>query len=100
MSKKRRSRRHRDGRGQRGQAEGQSEKRKPLFESEALEPRILLSATWLDVDSGGEIDGPADGAAHSIESEAADIAHGNGGTDLLEGLGGDDQVFGGATGDY
>ena len=86
--------------GQRGQAEGESEKRKPLFESEALEPRILLSATWVDMDAGDEIDGPADGAAHSIESEAADIAQGHGGTDLLEGLGGDDQVFSGATGDY
>ncbi|MFG0252441.1 MAG: hypothetical protein ACF8NJ_06155, partial [Phycisphaerales bacterium JB038] len=60
--------------------------KKPL-KAESLEERILLSATWVDADSGEELDGPTDGD---------DLLYGSGGDDIADALGGDDELFGGA----
>ncbi len=70
--------------------------RPKLGEIESLEPRILLSATWADADTGQAQDGPTEHADHFVGSDDADIAHGLGGDDVLHGGGGDDQLFGDA----
>ncbi len=58
---------------------------KPTFKSDIVEPRILMSATWVD--------------ANTLQPEAsatddADLASGTAADDILAGLGGDDQLFG------
>jgi hypothetical protein len=68
------------------------------LQSESLEDRILLSATWVDADTGAEIDGATDGADIHNGSDLADIADGGAGNDTLFGAGGDDTLRGG-TGD-
>ncbi|MBM4090675.1 MAG: calcium-binding protein, partial [Planctomycetes bacterium] len=66
---------------------------------DTLEPRILLSATWVDADSGKEITGPTPGADHYIGDGADNVANALGGDDQLFGHGGDDTLFGGAGND-
>ena len=44
----------------------------PRLTIEQLEPRILLSATWIDADAGGEIEDATIGDVALAESEAAD----------------------------
>lgn len=68
---------------------------KPTFESEPLEPRVLLSATWVDADTDDVLDGATDGNDHFTGSDARDVADGTAGNDILEGMGGDDTLFGG-----
>jgi len=60
--------------------------KKPTFEMEALEPRILLSATWIGTDGDDTFSG---------SNAEADEAHGLAGDDVLHGDNMDDQLFGG-----
>ena len=53
---------------------------------DTLEPRILLSATWADVETNEEIEGPTSGD---------DVGTGDDARDYLRGLDGDDALFGG-----
>ena len=76
------------------QPSAENQQKKPSFDAEALEPRILLSATWVDADTGDVHDGPTDGSDHFIGSDLADAAHGHAGADLMEGMGGDDHLYG------
>ena len=76
----------------RGQKE---EKPKPSFEIESLEPRILLSATWVDADTGDALDGATDGGDSFTGTAEADIADGLAGDDVMEGMEGADSLFGG-----
>ncbi len=55
------------------------------FETETLEPRILLSATWVDADTSEAIPDATAGD---------DIGTGDAADDVLDGLAGDDQLFG------
>ncbi len=75
------------------------------LESEALEPRIMMSATWADADTGDIIEeasegddlftgDSADDLADGLEGD--DVLHGGGGDDTLLGNAGDDQLFGDA----
>lgn len=66
------------------------------FNLELLEPRILLSATWVDADTGDAIAGATEGDDVFNGSNQADVADGLGGADELHGGKQDDQLFGGA----
>ncbi len=57
---------------------------------EPLEPRILLSATWVDADTSDAIPEPTAGDDIGIGSDFADVMDGHGGDDVLFGEGGDD----------
>ena len=59
--------------------------KKPTLEVEALESRILLSATWTDADTGDPLSGPTAGD---------DIFTGDASDDVASALGGDDELFG------
>ena len=65
-------------------------------EIESLEPRIMLSATWMDADTGDLLDDPTAGNDLFLGSEGADVADALGGDDILFGQGGDDLLNGGA----
>ncbi|MCA9245169.1 MAG: cadherin-like domain-containing protein, partial [Phycisphaerales bacterium] len=65
------------------------------FRAEALEQRILMSATWVDADTGDALDHATEGHDIGHGGEGADILEGLGGHDVLHGHGGDDQLFGG-----
>lgn len=67
----------------------QTPKLRPTFAAEALEPRILLSATWVGTD--------ADDVHNSGNGE--DELHGLAGDDILKGGNGDDALFGDAGND-
>ncbi len=56
------------------------------LKGESLEERILLSATWVDAETGDEITDPTEGD---------DIFHGSTDHDQVDALGGDDTLFGG-----
>ncbi|MCH7994235.1 MAG: tandem-95 repeat protein [Planctomycetes bacterium] len=71
-------------------------KAKASFQLEALEPRILLSATWVDADTGDAIGGATEGDDVFYGSNESDFADGLGGDDELHGGIQDDQLFGGA----
>jgi hypothetical protein len=60
-----------------------------------LEPRILLSATWVDAIDGAEIADAGDLGDVFHGDDLADTADGLNGDDQLFGHGGDDQLFGG-----
>ncbi len=62
---------------------------------DTLEPRILLSATWIEADTGDEISAPTDEAEVFNGTEGADVADALGGDDELFGYGGDDTLAGG-----
>ena len=51
----------------------ESPKRKRRLEVESLEPRILLSATWADADTGDDLEGPTSGADVFQGADADDI---------------------------
>ncbi|MGE3180077.1 MAG: cadherin domain-containing protein, partial [Phycisphaerae bacterium] len=70
------------------------EKAKPTFKVEQLEPRILLSATWVDADTGELQDGPTNDADAFLGTDANDVGHGGGGNDIFSGFDGDDSLFG------
>ncbi len=61
---------------------------KPTFAAEPLEPRILLSATWVDADTGDPLDGATGGNDAFTGDNADDIADALGGSDTLFGNGG------------
>ncbi|MCH7926071.1 MAG: cadherin-like domain-containing protein, partial [Planctomycetes bacterium] len=66
---------------------------------ELLEPRILLSATWVDAGTGDAIAGATEGDDVFTGTDQADVADGLGGDDVLHGLGGDDTLTGGSGND-
>lgn len=76
--------------------------------SEQIEPRILLSATWIDADTsveqpdatdGDDIFLGEDGNDSAAGGAGADVLDGGGGADVLSGGAGDDAVHGGAGSD-
>ncbi|MBI4719590.1 MAG: LEPR-XLL domain-containing protein [Planctomycetes bacterium] len=69
---------------------------RPTFSSETLEPRILLSATWVDTDSGEAQSGAENGNDVYTGTSGDDTADGLGGNDVLNGLAGNDSLFGGS----
>jgi Ca2+-binding RTX toxin-like protein len=60
--------------------------KKAKLQSEQLEPRVLMSATWVDVD--------ADGQDELVGSDGADVLYGTYGNEEILGLGGDDTLVG------
>ena len=74
---------------------GSDKKRRAQLQADTLEPRILLSATWVDADTGEVHDGPTEGDDIATGSEWGDKFQGLGGADQLLGLGGDDLLDGG-----
>jgi Ca2+-binding RTX toxin-like protein len=70
-------------------------KKRPRGQVESLEQRILLSATWVDADTGDMLDGPTDGDDVYDGSDGIDTAHGFAGNDLLFGGDGNDALYGG-----
>ncbi|MBN2295031.1 MAG: hypothetical protein JXM70_21560, partial [Pirellulales bacterium] len=60
-----------------------------------LEPRILLSATWVEADTGAEHEGPTEGDDVFHGDDADNLADAMGGDDVLFGGDGHDQLFGG-----
>ncbi|MBU0638696.1 MAG: LEPR-XLL domain-containing protein, partial [Planctomycetes bacterium] len=75
-------------------ADGQKRKRKARGRIEALEQRILLSATWVDAHTGELLDGPTASDDAFTGTEAADVADALDGDDVLQGLAGDDILSG------
>ncbi len=69
--------------------------RKPALAIETLEPRILMSATWVDADTGAAQSGAETGNDAYTGTSGNDTADGLAGNDLLSGLAGDDSLFGG-----
>jgi hypothetical protein len=62
-----------------------AESKKATFTTDILEPRILMSATWVDANTDQQ----------ELEAtQGDDIAHGSNLDDVLNGLGGDDTLFG------
>ena len=61
------------------------ERKKAKLEVEDLEPRILLSASWVDGDTSTPIGGP---------TADYDIGTGDGADDVMDALGGDDELYG------
>ena len=74
-------------------------KRKADFGIEPLEKRVLMSASWVDADTGDAQDGPTHDADVFHGSDMADIADGGAGNDVLFGNGGDDILSGNDQGD-
>ncbi len=70
-------------------------RKKADFGIEPLEKRVLMSASWVDADTGEVQDGATAHNDHFTGTDAADSAHGGTGDDMLEGLGGDDTLSGG-----
>ncbi len=73
-----------------GDSEKKQKGRRPSLKPDVLEPRILLSATWVDADTGD---------AQAGATEGNDVGAGDGADDTIYGLGGDDQLFGGGGND-
>ena len=69
------------------------------LQGEALEPRIMLSATWVDPVTDDAIADATDGADVYLGSTADDFAEAMGGEDTMFGDAGNDQLFGGAGND-
>ncbi|MCO6439460.1 MAG: tandem-95 repeat protein [Phycisphaerae bacterium] len=72
---------------------------KPSFRPELLEPRIFLSATWVDTDSGDPLEGATEGNDTYTGTTGDDIADALGGNDTMDGDDGADSLFGGAGND-
>ncbi|MEN1704526.1 MAG: LamG-like jellyroll fold domain-containing protein, partial [Planctomycetota bacterium] len=73
--------------------------RPPRFDVESLEKRVLMSASWVDADTGDAESGPTDGSDRFEGSGLDDIAAGGQGNDILSGNGGNDVLQGGAGND-
>ncbi len=69
---------------------------RPSFTIETLEPRILLSATWVDADTGDPLAGATEGNDVFTGDDANDVVDALGGDDILSGGKGADTLFGGA----
>ena len=76
----------------RGEGEATVEYRR---EAEPLEPRIMLSGTWVDVDTNDPLDGPTTGNDSFTGTALDDFADGGAGNDILDGDVGDDALLGG-----
>jgi len=72
--------------------------RQATFTTDILEPRILMSATWVDASTDQPEVEATDGNDTGNGSSMDDVLNGLGGDDTLFGNGGNDQLFGG-TGD-
>ncbi|GAB5495479.1 MAG: hypothetical protein Phyf2KO_05590 [Phycisphaerales bacterium] len=70
-------------------------KKRADFGVEPLEKRVLLSASWVDADTGDSQEGPTSNNDHFTGTSGSDIADAGNGQDLLEGLGGNDILSGG-----
>ncbi|MFI4892488.1 MAG: cadherin domain-containing protein, partial [Phycisphaerales bacterium JB058] len=70
-------------------------KKKADFGIEPLEKRVLMSASWVDADTGEAQDGPTYEADEFQGTDMADVANGGNGDDILFGNGGDDILSGG-----
>ena len=68
---------------------------KPTFTLEALEPRILLSASWVDTDTGDPLGDATSGNDTYTGSAGNDVADALGGDDTLSGGAGNDALLGG-----
>lgn len=66
---------------------------KPTFVMEALEPRILLSATWVGTDHDGNYSG-TNGADEAHGLAGHDIMHGGNGAEILHGGDGNGHLCG------
>lgn len=84
-------------------------RRKATFKIETLEPRILMSATWVDTDTSAAQSGADSGNdtyTGTTGNDTADglsgndILHGGEGNDTLSGSAGDDVLDGGAGSDF
>ncbi|MEE9296326.1 MAG: tandem-95 repeat protein [Phycisphaerae bacterium] len=73
--------------------------RGPSFNIETLEPRILLSATWVDADTNDPLAGATEGNDVFTGDGADDVADALGGDDTLFGNDGDDTLSGGVGND-
>ncbi|RME37935.1 MAG: hypothetical protein D6788_08445 [Planctomycetota bacterium] len=73
--------------------------KRPSLTTEALERRILLSATWVDAHTGDALDGPTEGHDLYTGTDHGDVASALGGDDTLMGLKGDDHLSGDAGND-
>ncbi|MEL7485178.1 MAG: hypothetical protein AAFN41_12620, partial [Planctomycetota bacterium] len=69
--------------------------RSPRFDIESLEKRVLMSASWVDADTGDAQDGPTSEGDQFNGSSGNDVADAGSGNDLLFGNGGDDVLDGG-----
>ena len=65
---------------------------------DSLEPRILMSATWVDPETGETIENPTSGSDQFEGSSGDDTADGLGGDDILLGMAGND-ILSGSAGD-
>ncbi len=72
---------------------GDMARRPARLEVETLEPRILMSGTWIDPDTGNPQSGPTGDADIFQGSAGADSAAGGGGHDLLYGHDGNDTLL-------
>ena len=93
MRKKRPKKPSEDRKKQTKNGKGKSRRRAELS-TETLEPRILLSATWVDADTGDALEEASDGNDIGTGSDAADILNGLDGNDQLFGGDGDDELSG------
>ena len=84
--------------GQNAKAKGR-QPRKAEGKIEALEQRILLSATWVDADTGEMLDGATDADDAFTGTHHTDKVDGEGGDDILSGLAGNDHLHGGTGND-
>ncbi|MEO1585132.1 MAG: cadherin-like domain-containing protein, partial [Planctomycetota bacterium] len=78
------------------QGDGPAKPTRQRFDVESLEKRVLMSASWVDADTGDSQSGATGNNDQFNGSEATDIASGKGGQDLLFGNGGDDILSGGS----
>ncbi|MEM9167894.1 MAG: cadherin domain-containing protein, partial [Planctomycetota bacterium] len=75
--------------------ESQDRPKQARLDVESLEKRVLLSASWVDADTGDAQDGATANSDAFSGSAGADIAAGMGGEDILAGNGGNDILSGG-----
>ncbi|MEO1717713.1 MAG: LamG-like jellyroll fold domain-containing protein, partial [Planctomycetota bacterium] len=75
--------------------QGSDKGRTPRFDIESLEKRVLMSASWVDADTGESQDGATIRADEFHGSSGNDVADAGSGNDLLFGNGGDDVLDGG-----
>jgi Ca2+-binding RTX toxin-like protein len=73
--------------------------RRATLTIEALEPRILLSATWIDAETETPQVSGDSGPDIFIGTDGQDTADGHEGDDSLSGMGGDDTLLGGSGND-
>ncbi|MEM7166559.1 MAG: LamG-like jellyroll fold domain-containing protein, partial [Planctomycetota bacterium] len=93
MAKRKRRRKHRDDKTDEASGDGIG-KKKPKLKVEALEQRIMLSGTWIDIDTSNPLGGATTGNDEYTGTGADETADGLAGNDHLFGGAGDDDLFG------